>query len=212
MNITRVFLSAMAACALFTSRAFSESLAVTLEPPKGGYTETKPDYLYFKEITAKRKSTKEITFTYVLQGKYPEKFPEGVGARYKVYFDIDGYDTKDSELTRGDFAEDIQVDVYQNPNHIKPRIFSQDRGYRAKDWSMVVTDLEIKGDKIELTVQSKLFAEPNLRVRMIFGSGRLTNDANGDAQDAHVHISPIYELPGRGKKPASGAISERLGG
>lgn len=212
MNIQRIFAAVAAMCVCFAGRASADPLNVTFDPPKGGFTEERPDYLYFKEINATRTGTKEIKFAYTLYGQFPDKFPENYGVRYKVYFDLAGYETKESELKRGDFSEDFLAVVFQNPNAKKPGIYTQELLARSKVFTMEMSDVKINGDKIEFSLKSNAFSAPNIPIRMLFSSGRLFREPGRNQQDTTAQITPVYDLPERAKASTSGSISERLGG
>lgn len=206
MNILRCFVAVAAAGVLGAGAAFAET--ITFDPPAEGFSEAKPAYLHFKEITAERKSSKEIVFTYVLYGSLPEEPPANLGIRYRVYFDVDGMTTESAQFKRGDFIEDIRVTFYRKPNVRDFRIFSEDWEFQGKDWSMQVVKNEMNGDTIRFTLRSKLFAESKLRVRMAFTAAWIPLDSKIDKL---VAVSPIRNLPPRGQGPDI-AISERLGG
>jgi len=183
----------------WSGRAFCDPVKFTVAPPKNGYTEEKPSYLYFKEVEVTRVSSRELEFDITLQGEVPKDFPHDIGVGYSVFFDGGPYAFKNTAVVgaggkvdpadmvfaglirkKGDFESDTLVAAYELPN-ARPifKAWSWDSLQLGRDvWKFDMSQPRVQGDKISFSVKSGFFAELKFEgqpanIRMMLGIDQL---------------------------------------
>ena len=139
--------------------------AATAEPPKtffenpvppGSYSDEKPDFLFFKNITITRKEKQELHFDITLCGKLAAKRDNKV--IFYFGFDIDADPSTGSKsLTIPDFGQDIGIWFVKEKGLNR---FVESAGSvvtRGKTLTFKISQTKVSGDKIEFDVRSELF-------------------------------------------------------
>lgn len=133
--------------------------------------------------------SKKVSFDIILQDEIPNKLPEWIS--YRVYFDIADFEVENPLLKMDGFQEDLNVCISQRPTDSGFTVSTRELiGYRSKVWQSAVTSVRARRDKISFDVQSELFAEPKVQIRMIV---RSVVWRNKDYQC--IDKSPIVDLP-----------------
>jgi hypothetical protein len=139
--------------------------------PAGAFSEEKPAFLYFKDITVIRKEKLELRFDVTLRGKIPANLDTKVV--YYFGFDIDADPaTGSSALGSSNFGQDIGVWFVKEQKSSRFEEMVGSLLYHGKNQTLKVTQAKVKGDKIEFDVRSELFGFfPTLKV---FGDSEQT--------------------------------------
>lgn len=170
MNLKPAFL-ALALC-LAALPAFSQS--VTIEPPaSSSYSASRPAYLFFKKIVITRQSKNTYDFDITLQGPMPKDSTAELGVRYKIYFDFDGIQVNNPEVTKTPgFSDDMIVDLFRNPNDptFKPWLSSLE--VRHKVYEVKILQMSLANDTVFISAQSPIFAR-DIKTNVVFSSGLL---------------------------------------
>ncbi len=169
-----------AVCAALGLLAFSICSSSAGEPsrvffenpmPPHAFSEEKPDFMFFKDITVTRKERLELRFEVTLRGKIPVNHDPKVA--YYFGFDIDSDpSTGSAALTSSNFGQDIGVWFVKEYKSSRFQEFSGSILYHGKTQTLKVTQAKVKGDRIEFDVRSELFGFfPTLKV---FGDSEQT--------------------------------------
>jgi len=182
------------AFAMMSTVAWAQSLTLEQPPPDYAYDESRPDYLHFKKVAITRTSKYSLSFEFMLQGQLPNRFPRGEGVRYKVYFDLDGLvcDYQEKKVPP-DFASDLIISIYQNPNTSRFDSWVDLIRVRNKIYEIKVTKLRASGDQIWFDARCQLFGEVE-GLRFVFSSGRLVKE-DGKNHDKSVQNSNVHAVP-----------------
>ncbi len=154
------FFAAIVCLGLFLpAPAFSEeakpSIVVKGNPPKGGYSEQRPDYLHFKEVKVTREGKQRLSFDITLQGELPANPKESVS--FYFGFDIDK-DASTGGSSDPNFGQDVGFFIYQNQGNSKFIVYSNSVEFKGRNREIDINGLKVKGNKIEVKVRSELFS------------------------------------------------------
>ncbi len=181
MNAHRalVFLALLATA--FFARA-GES--VTIEPrAPSSYSATRPAYLFFKKIVITRQSKTTYDFDITLQGPMPKDSTAELGLRYKIYFDFDGVQVSNPEVTKTPgFSDDMIVNVFRNPGDPSFRPWLSSLEIRRKVFEVKILQLSLQNDSIFISAQSPLFAR-DIKTNVVFSSGLLVKKQGSSLRD-----------------------------
>lgn len=132
--------------------------------PPGNYSEEKPDFLYFKDITITRKEKLELHFDVTLCGKIAAQTDNKV--TFYFGFDIDADQTTGtSSLTFPDFGQDIGIFFVKKRGSSRFEDSAGTLVYQGKKLTFKIGQAKVRGDKIEFDVRSELFGNfPRFRV------------------------------------------------
>lgn len=189
--------------ALLATSAMAEPWIKKYDPPAAGYSDTKPAYAYFKEITVTRKSSRDLDFDITLQGPVAKNLPKNYGINYYVYFDLTDYELKSAKNGSGDFQNDNWVQIFLEPNATSSKnfkTFTRDLNYRSKVWTFDVSDLHVLDNKVSFSVKSNLFNEKDIVLRlriaasMMHWEGGNTSKYTEKKNDG-THFTEPFELP-----------------
>ena len=188
--------------ALLVTGAVAEPWVKKFDPPAGGYTEDKPAYAYFKEITVTRKSTRDLDFDITLQGPIAKNLPKDYGINYYVYFDLEDHFTHSSKRQEG-FQNDNWVQIYIEPNSPTSKnlkIYVTDLVFRSKKWTFDVTQLHALNDKISFSIKSNLFNEKDIPTRLRIAASMLHWEGGNtskytEKKNDGTHFTEPFDLP-----------------
>jgi hypothetical protein len=180
--------------AFLSGHALAQSLKFEQPSPSYAYDAVKPDYLHFKEVTVTRNTKYSLDFDFQLQGKLPSRFPKGEGARFKVYFDLDNLATDYIEKKLPpDFASDLIISVFQNPNTTRFDSWVGIVQIRSKLHEIKITKLKANDDRISFSARCQLFGEVT-GLRFAVSTG-LLDAKSGKTKDLGGQDSKVFAVP-----------------
>jgi len=172
---------ALAFCLTAVS-VFAQSITIEPSAP-ASYSASKPAYLYFKKIVVTRQSKTTYDFDITLQGPMPKDSTTELGLRYKIYFDFDGVQVNNPEVTKiPGFSDDMIINFFRNPGDptFKPWLSSLE--IRHKVFEVKILQLSIQNDSIFISAQSPLFAR-DMKTNVVFSSGLLVKKPGSSLRD-----------------------------
>jgi len=158
-------------------------------PAVANYTDEKPDYLYFKDLTLTRKTKNGFEVEITLAGKIPSNMKDKIV--YYIGFDIDNNaSTGSAATTAPNFGQDIGVWIVKDKGTNR---FQEETGsmvYHGKKVDITVTGLRVSDDKISFKMRSELFGA--FDSFKFFGSANRTiYSGNGELVTSNVEVDQI---------------------
>lgn len=124
-------------------------------PPTAGFTEDRPDFLYFKDATITKKGKYSFDYDITLYGKIPNNLDDKV--TFYIGFDIDNDKSTGGAGINSNFGQDIGVFIYKDANTNRFQESSNKLLYRGKMHELKVTGLKVNDDKISFSLRCELF-------------------------------------------------------
>ena len=155
-----------------------EYLKLTADEPKGGFSDEKPAYMWFKDLSITKTSKLSYDVEMTLFGEVPSNMEDKL--YYYLGFDIDNNkSTGGASVTAPNFGNDISIWIVKDAKTNRFEGKSGELKYRGVVQDITLSTVKVAGDKVTFKMRSPLFGMSD--TFKFFGSATITRyDAKGE--------------------------------